>query len=142
MMAMLSTRARALVMTLLLLAFLGGGAAGVVAARTLRPRPAIRASLDMAAVLDELHLTQEQRRQADAILERSAPRSSAVMMELAERLRAVADSVDLELRAILTPEQRERLDAMRADRRIMLKRKVVAPSGTRVDTIMDTSVPR
>jgi Spy/CpxP family protein refolding chaperone len=142
MMATLSPRARVLVMTLLLLAFLAGGAAGVVAARTLGPRPAIKTSFDMAPVLDELDLTQEQRRQAEAILERNAPRSSAVMMELAERLRAVADSVDLELRAILTPEQRERLDAMRRDRRMMLKRKVVTPGGTRVDTIIDTSGTR
>lgn len=138
----LSTRARAIVGSLVLIALIAGVAAGVAGARALAPRPTIRAGLGMAPVLDELELTADQRREAEAILERSAPRSRAIMVELAERLGAVADSVDAELRVILTAEQRARLDAMRTDRRMMLKRKVVTPSGTRVDTIVDTSVGR
>ena len=64
------------------------------------------------------------------------------MLETGERLSVIADSVDAELRAILSPEQRARLDAMRSDRRMMLKRKIVTPGGTRVDTIVDSSAPR
>jgi Spy/CpxP family protein refolding chaperone len=138
----LSPRARAIVISLVLIGFVAGIAAGFAASRALTPAPTIRTQLDMGAVLDELALTPEQRRQADAILERSAPRSRSLMLETAERLSAIADSVDAELRAILSPEQRARLDAMRSDRRMMMKRKIVTPGGTRVDTIMDSIAPR
>ena len=139
-----SPRARTIGITLLLLAFVGGAAAGI-AGRSMIDRtdgPRIRASLDMSRVLDALHLTAEQRRQADAIVHRSAPRSQAIMIELAERLRAVADSVDVELRALLTPAQLARLDSMRTDSRIVMKRKVMTPGGTRVDTIIDSTLRR
>ena len=52
---------------------------------------------------------------------------------------ARAHSVDVELRAILTPEQRLRLDSLRRDQRLMLKRKIETPAGTRVDTLIDTN---
>jgi len=51
----------------------------------------------------------------------------------------VADSVDAELRTILTPEQRLRLDSLKREPRFILKRKVVTPIGTKVDTLLDTS---
>jgi hypothetical protein len=55
---------------------------------------------------------------------------------MADRLRAVADSVDAELRKILTPEQRTRLDSLRVHGpQFMLKRKRVTPTGTAVDTV-------
>ena len=133
-----------LVATLLLLAFIAGASAGVVGDRVLAPRLQVRATLDdMSGVLDRLDLTPEQRRQADSIVLRSEPRSREVLIELGERLRRVADSVDNELRAILTPSQRVRLDSMRTDSRLMLKRKVLTPAGMKVDTLLDTgSAPR
>jgi hypothetical protein len=52
----------------------------------------------------------------------------------------VADSVDGELRSILTADQRRRLDSLRTEPRLMLKRKM---DGQKVDTILDTgSTPR
>jgi hypothetical protein len=58
------------------------------------------------------------------------------MVDMADRLRAVADSVDAELRQILTPEQRTRLDSLRVNGpQFMLKRKRVTPTGTTVDTV-------
>lgn len=137
-----SPRARAIVISLVVIGFVAGIAAGFAASRALTPGPTIRTRLDMSAVLDQLALTPDQRRKADAILERSAPRSRAIMLETGERLSVIADSVDAELRAILSPEQRARLDAMRSDRRMMLKQKIVTPGGTRVDTIVDSSAPR
>lgn len=133
-----------LVATLLLLAFIAGASAGVVGDRVLAPRLKVRATLDdMSGVLDRLDLTPEQRRQADSIVLRSEPRSREVLIELGVRLRRVADSVDQELRAILTPTQRIRLDSMRTDPRLMLKRKMLTPAGTKVDTLLDTgSAPR
>ena len=137
------TRLRTLVISLIAIAFAAGAAAGVAADRTLTPRIKLRTDLSgMSSVLDRLELSPEQRRQADEIVARSAPRSQAIMLDVAERLRSVADSVDAELRGILTPEQRTKLDSLRADSRVMLKRKIITPGGTRVDTLFDTSTAR
>jgi Spy/CpxP family protein refolding chaperone len=135
------TRSRAIAGALLVLVFVTGAAAGVTADRLLTPKPILRARItrDMSGVLDKLGLTAQQRAQADAIIERSGPRTEEAMIEVAERLRIVSDSVDAELRAILTPEQRTLLDALRRQPMFMLKRKA-SGSGTKVDTIYP--VPR
>ena len=131
---------RVLVLSLVALAFAAGAFAGVVGDRLLAPRVRIGATVgDMSGVLDRLALTSAQRAQAEAIVARTAPRSRAVMLELAERLRLVADSVDAELRAILTPEQRLRLDSLRREPRLLLKRKVSTGGGEAVDTLIDTT---
>jgi hypothetical protein len=136
-------RLYAVVTSLALLAFVAGASAGVVGDRVLAPRLRIRTTIDdMSGVLDRLGLTPEQRRQADSIVTRSEPRAREILIELGERLKRVADSVDAELRAILTPEQRLRLDSTRSDSRLLLKRKVLSPTGTRVDTLLDTSPTR
>lgn len=135
-----SSRIRALVVSLSVLAFVAGASAGIAGDRLFAPRVRLRATAgDMARVFDKLGLTAEQRAQAEAITARSAPQSHAILMETAERLRAIADSVDTELRAILTPEQRLRLDSLTREPRIMLKRKLVTSGGTTVDTLLDTS---
>jgi hypothetical protein len=126
-----------------LLALIAGVAIGVTATRLMMPAPKLRiAPGDMSAVLGRLDLTEEQREQASEILERSAPRSRAIMMEMAGRLRGVADSVDDELRRILTAEQRVRLDSLRGEPRLILRRTRVTPSGTQTDTIVDTVMSR
>jgi hypothetical protein len=56
------------------------------------------------------------------------------MREVAERLQIVSDSVDAELRAVLTPEQRARLDSQRRAPMFMIKRKMPG-SATTVDTV-------
>jgi hypothetical protein len=131
---------RALVGSLVLLAFVAGVGAGVAGDRLLAPRVRIRATIDdMSAVFDRLGLTPAQRRQADSIVARSSPRSREIMLELGERLHSVADSIDVELRAILTAEQRRRLESLRGDSRLLLKRKTSTPEGIRVDTVLDTT---
>ena len=138
-----STGFRTIVLTLVLFAFVAGASAGVAGNRLLAPRVVLRTPIDeMSRVFDRLRLTPEQRRQAEPIVAASTPRTRAVMIELGERLRQVADSVDAELRAILTPEQRARLDSLRSDSRLLLKRKVTTPGGTEVDTILDTTTKR
>ena len=122
--------------TLVVLAFVTGASAGVIGDRLVAPRLTIRTTLgDMSGTLDRLGLTPAQRRQADSIVSRSEPRSREVLIEVGERLRLVADSVDTELRSILTADQRFRLDSLRTEPRLMLKRKL---DGARVDTILDT----
>lgn len=132
-------RVRALVITIVVLAFIAGASAGVAGDRLVAPGGTHRIAVisDMSRVLDRLELTAAQRRDAEAIVQRSAPRTHAIMLEVRDRLRAVADSVDLELRAILTPEQRVRLDSLRRHSRLVLRRKVTTPAGTVVDTIID-----
>jgi hypothetical protein len=127
---------RSLAGGLIAFALAAGFALGVAADRWLAPTPTMRTRVirDMSSVLDGLALSPEQRRQADAILAASAPRSEDAMRAAADRLRAVADSVDAELRAILTPEQHSRLDRLRREPVFMIKRNTPG-GGTTVDTV-------
>lgn len=126
--------------TVILAVFVAGLGTGVLADRLLLHQPLVRArilSRDMTPVLDKLALTPDQRVRADSILSRPAPASEALMIQVAEHLRSVSDSVDRELRLILTPAQRARLDSLRLEEpRFMLKRKTVTPGGSRIDTIL------
>ena len=124
---------------LVTLALAAGFALGVAADRWLAPIPTMRTRVirDMSSVLDDLGLSPEQRRRAEAILAASAPRSEEAMRAAAGRLRLVADSVDAELRAILTPEQQRRLDLLRREPVFMIKQKTPG-GGTTVDTVRRT----
>ena len=129
-------RPRLIGAALLALTFVAGAAAGVTADRLWAPSLTIRARVtqDMSPVLDKLSLTPEQRSQAEAIIQRSAPRTEQAMLEIGERLRRVSDSVDAELRAILTTAQRARLDSLKRQPMLMLKRKRPGSPAT-VDTV-------
>ena len=123
--------------------FVIGAAVGVLANRFLAPQRSIRLSAgSMTGVLDRLQLTPQQRAQAESILARSSPRSEAIMLDVSERLRGVADSVDAELRLILDPSQRARLDSLRRNKpQIMLRRKMISPGGVTVDTLLPPPRP-
>lgn len=130
-----SRRVRGLV--LLVAVFAAGLAAGVGVDRALQARSVLKTRLttQMPEVLGRLGLTEEQRRAADSILERGAPRAEAAMREMVPRLSAIADSLDAELRRILTPAQRARLDSLGGNRMLLLKRKTSGPGGQKVDTL-------
>jgi Spy/CpxP family protein refolding chaperone len=134
-----TSRSRVIAWLLLALAFVAGAAAGVTADRLLAPEPVpgTRITRDMSGPLDKLELTAQQRAQADSIMERSAPYAERAMRDVAERLQNVSDSLDAELRAILTPPQRARLDSLRRQPLFMLKRKT-SGSATTVDTLFPT----
>jgi len=129
-------RSRILTAAWLTLAFAAGVVGGIAADRVLPPEPTVRTRVvrEMAGMLDGLGLTPDQRVRAESILEASAPRSEEAMREAAGRLQDVADSVDAQLRAILTPEQQTRLDRIRRQPVFMLKRKTPGQETT-VDTI-------
>ena len=131
-----TSRSRAIAAALLVLTFVAGAAAGVVADRLLAPAPTMRTRMvrDVSGVLDKLGLTPDQRVRAEAILQRSGPRVEEAMREAAERLRMASDSVDAELRALLSPEQRLRLDSFKRAPVFLLKR--VTPGSTTVDTVV------
>jgi Spy/CpxP family protein refolding chaperone len=137
MMPSLKPDSRLLAAAVLALAFIAGAAAGVIMDRTLIPRSAMktRITADMTGILDRLALTQEQRAEAEAIFQRSSPRMEVVMRDVANRLQAISDSVDLELRKILTAEQRIRLDSLRRQPTFLLKRKTSREPAT-VDTLL------
>jgi Spy/CpxP family protein refolding chaperone len=123
---------------LLLAAFVAGAAVGFAFDRVVRREPQLKTFVvaDMSRVLDRLELTTQQRAQADSILLRRAPTTERMMLDVADRLRGLSDSVDAELRAILTPQQRVRLDSLRGERKLMLKRKTIGAGGaTVVDTV-------
>jgi Spy/CpxP family protein refolding chaperone len=123
---------------LLLAAFIAGAAVGFAFDRVVRPEPRLKTFVvaDMSRVLDRLELTSQQRAQADSMLQRRAPTTERMMLDVADQLRGLSDSVDAELRSILTPQQRARLDSLRGERKLMLKRKTIGAGGaTVVDTV-------
>lgn len=132
-------RSRSTLVGIALLAttFIAGAAAGVAGDRLFGRGLTVRTRIvqdDMSGVLDRLQLTAAQRAQAQSILDRSAPRSRDAMLEIASRLRSISDSVDTELRSILTPAQRLKLDSLRKPPTLILRRR--DPGGTTsVDTI-------
>ncbi|HEY5087195.1 MAG TPA: hypothetical protein VII66_07575 [Gemmatimonadaceae bacterium] len=121
---------------LFVLAFAAGVGSGVAGERLIAHRSvaATRTVEDMSGVLDQLVLTDEQRRQAQAILNRETPRSERAMLELAARLHRISDSVDSELRVILTPAQRFKLDSLRRPLTFILKHEASSGAST-VDTV-------
>ena len=134
-----TSHSRAVAWLLLALAFVAGAAAGVTIDRLSLPEssPGTPKTPDRSGPLDRLDLTPQQRAQADSIMERSAPRAERAMRDVAERLQNVSDSLDAELRAILTPPQRARLDSLRRQPIFMLKGKS-SGSGMTVDTLFPT----
>ncbi|HEV8597803.1 MAG TPA: hypothetical protein VGQ69_00420 [Gemmatimonadales bacterium] len=118
---------------LLVAVFVAGVAAGFGLERVTEPRMLqTRLITQMPQVFRRLGLTPEQQRTVDSLLEQSQPRAAAAMRETVPRLRAIADSLDAELRQILTPAQRARLDSL-GGFRLLLKRKSI--DGQKVDTL-------
>ncbi len=99
---------------LLLAIFVVGGLTGAGLVRWLAPPPGAPAG--PPDPLDDLDLTAEQRVQLERIHERHRPELDAVVRETFPRVRKVQDAIEAELRALLTPEQRARLDQLRATR--------------------------
>lgn len=92
---------------------------------------------------EQLALTPEQRTAVLEILARARPKTDAALQEVIPRLRALTDSVDAEIRAVLRPEQRERLSTIRGAHEPVLLLKRAAPGGgpPRVDTLVPERRP-
>lgn len=71
----------------------------------------------------ELDLSEDQRERIEAILMTRGPRTEEIMSQVRERLRIVMDSVDAEIRAVLTPEQFEAFDRLETRGREGLERR-------------------
>jgi Spy/CpxP family protein refolding chaperone len=117
----LVSRARLRAAAVLVATFLAGGVtgAGVMHLRAPRPPPHPHGPhrvMMLPPFFEELGLTDAQRTQVVAIMERRRPEMDAVMAEVFPRMRSVADSIDAEVRDILTPDQREKFDKHREQR--------------------------
>lgn len=132
-------RIRAQGIALLLVTFVVGALAGVAlervrVARRLpweAPRPFPGDMREppgqfMPAMFRELNLTDQQERQIRRILQDSRQEMDSVLNLMLPRLNAVTDSVRLEIRAVLTPEQAEQLDQLMSRAR---RRRGVMPGG-------------
>jgi Spy/CpxP family protein refolding chaperone len=64
----------------------------------------------------ELSLTEEQAARVKEILERHRPELDAILAEAMPRAKTVYDAMDTETRALLTPDQQQRFDALKARR--------------------------
>jgi Spy/CpxP family protein refolding chaperone len=106
--------ARLLVLGSFAALFAAGAAAGVAWERARGGgEPKFRVMVDGGRAridaFDELELTDEQRRRIEQVFVRAQPRTDAVLKQALPRLRAVTDSINQEVQAVLTPEQRRRL---------------------------------
>jgi Spy/CpxP family protein refolding chaperone len=104
---------------LLVLAFLSGAVAGgaVERVRDRRPPRGARAELaflkgpnGLPVAFEKLDLTPAQRQEITQILERRRPVTDSILRSSLPRLRAVMDSTRSEIRSVLTPTQRAKLD--------------------------------
>ncbi len=103
--------------------FLTGGMAGAAVDRVLTGETAKRDApheQQRGHIIDRVPMTEEQRADIDAILERRSERMQATWAEISPRLNAITDSARLEILEVLTPEQRadyeQRLEARAAER--------------------------
>ncbi|HZS58246.1 MAG TPA: hypothetical protein VFA43_03185 [Gemmatimonadaceae bacterium] len=114
------SRARAQAGLLLVLVYILGAATGGGLAYAIRQRPPqfhLQAPMGSGSGpvlrgLDALGLTDEQRQAIQRIVERSQPRTDSILNQTLPSLREEADSMQARIRAVLTPEQRRRFDAM------------------------------
>lgn len=107
-------RLRLQALLMLLVVFVIGGLTGAAIERSRRPGPpgpSPRAGLspEMRAELD---LTPDQGRRIDQILASNRPRTDAVLGRFLPQLRALTDSIRVEVRDVLTPPQQEIFDRM------------------------------
>ena len=116
--------------------FLAGLLLGLAIARWRSPAsPA--GSGDLSEALAELDLTADQRARIDHILTSGQGRTDRVLEEVLPRVQAVVDSVDGEIRHVLTDRQRVRLEEIR-QRHVIVRRQVVdedPPDGDDADSL-------
>ncbi len=108
--------------------FLAGAVAGAGVMAWARPPPPPPPSMGMGmagglgppgprrlpAFVAELNLPPEQEEKARAIFEKYRPELEAVFHDAAPRARAIGERMEAELRTVLTPEQAQRLEALKA----------------------------
>lgn len=121
------SRPRLLGMLLLITTFLVGALAGAAFQRVLgagEPTPSVSPRPfspperhPRPDIFDRIGVSAEQRERIDEILERRHKELDGFWAEAGPRMRAIVDSTRAEIHALLTPEQREEMQRIRAERR-------------------------
>lgn len=126
---MISTRsprgARALGMLVLAVAFAAGAIAATTVGRVLyADPPAATTEPDGEScdrkhgnLLDRLDLSSVQRQEIDGILDRRREQTDRFWSDAGPTLNAIMDSTRAEIRAVLTPAQRDEYDRLRRERK-------------------------
>jgi len=104
-------RPRLLAALALVATFVAGGATSVAVMLAIGPPHPPRHGLPPP--LSELGLTPTQATEAQRIIDANGPAVEEVLRDVRPRLREVQDRVERDIRAILTEEQRRRLDALK-----------------------------
>jgi len=89
---------------------LAGGAGERIRASREKPMRPFRQAGELPRPFARLNLTDEQRAEISEIFESNGPRADSVLRELMPHLRAINDSIQAEIREVLTPEQVEILE--------------------------------
>jgi Spy/CpxP family protein refolding chaperone len=89
----------------------------------MRGRDGGRSEFFLDLLTERLALSEEQQDQIREIFQFREQAAEEVMRGMRERLRSAMDSTDLEIRGVLTPEQREEFDRFQAEGRERLGRR-------------------
>ena len=90
--------------------FIAGAVAGAGLYRWLQPRQALPAPI--FPLCHDLSLSPEQARQAERIVTNHRPELERIMHDSFEQVRGVQERMNAEVRAILTPEQRQKFEEL------------------------------
>ncbi len=107
-----------LIVLIFVVGVLAGGAVERVRASREKPMRPFRQPGELPRPFARLGLTEEQRTEISEIFESGRPRAESVMQELMPHLRAINDSIQAQIREVLTPEQAAILDE-EFERRVM-----------------------
>jgi Spy/CpxP family protein refolding chaperone len=123
-----SRRARSIGMAVVVLSFVAGAFAGAATMQVVgadEPRTFGRPGEGRHGppFLDRLELTAEQRAEVDQILERRRAQMELFWTKHRPALRGIADSARAEVRAVLTPAQRELEERFMGERREQFEKR-------------------
>lgn len=107
---------RAMTALVIIGTFLFGAAVGAGLLYWLTPGPLPPPPPPVFHMLGELGLSTQQQQQAQDIRDRHEPKLRAIFLENFPKLRAAHNQMEEELRTILTPEQRQKLDELKTRR--------------------------
>lgn len=130
-----SKRIRLLSAVLLLIVFLAGSLTGAAALdRAPETRVSQRISVGSGPGLAALDLSAGQQASVDAIVAQHQPAADAIIQSAMQELLTIVEQMDAEVRAVLSPDQIERLDSLTSQgTRIRAVRRTLGPEGEVLD---------